>query len=62
MARIDNNDYVDWLNQRAMRGKSFFTNFYLRNCYDRGEHVFIIDVGISVLCMPWGSLRKAPGV
>ena len=28
-------------------GKSFFTNFYLRNCYDRGEHVFIIDVGDS---------------
>lgn len=25
MARIDNNDYVDWLNQRAMRGRSFFT-------------------------------------
>lgn len=28
-------------------GKSFFTNFYLRNCYDAGEHVFIIDVGDS---------------
>ena len=28
-------------------GKSFFTNFYLRNCYDHGEHVFIIDVGDS---------------
>ena len=25
MARIDNNDYIDWLNQRAMRGRSFFT-------------------------------------
>lgn len=25
MARIDTNDYIDWLNQRAMRGKSFFT-------------------------------------
>lgn len=24
MARIDTNDYIDWLNQRAMRGKSFF--------------------------------------
>lgn len=28
-------------------GKSFFTNHYLRNCYDRGESVFIIDVGDS---------------
>ena len=28
-------------------GKSFFTNFYLRNCYDAGEHIFIIDVGDS---------------
>lgn len=25
MARINTNDYMDWLNQRAMRGKSFFT-------------------------------------
>lgn len=25
MARIKTNDYIDWLNQRAMRGKSFFT-------------------------------------
>lgn len=25
MVRIDNNDYIDWLNQRAMRGRSFFT-------------------------------------
>ena len=23
--REDSNDYIDWLNQRAMRGKSFFT-------------------------------------
>ncbi len=28
-------------------GKSFFTNFFLRQCYDNGEHVFIIDVGDS---------------
>lgn len=25
MARIDTNDYIGWINQRAMRGKSFFT-------------------------------------
>ena len=33
-------------------GKSFFTNWYVRNCYDRGQHVFIIDKGGSyeVLC------------
>lgn len=28
-------------------GKSFFTNFFLRQCYDVGEHVFVIDVGDS---------------
>ncbi len=28
-------------------GKSFFTNFFLRQCYDEGEHIFIIDVGDS---------------
>lgn len=28
-------------------GKSYFTNFYLRSCYDAGEHIFIIDVGDS---------------
>ena len=28
-------------------GKSFFMNSYLRNCYDAGEHVFLIDVGDS---------------
>lgn len=28
-------------------GKSFFTNSYVRNLYDAGEHVFIIDVGDS---------------
>ena len=28
-------------------GKSFFMNMYMRNCYDRGEHVCIIDVGDS---------------
>ena len=25
MARIDTNDYIGWISQRAMRGKSFFT-------------------------------------
>lgn len=28
-------------------GKSFFMNMYMRNCYDAGEHVCIIDVGDS---------------
>lgn len=28
-------------------GKSFFTNFFVRSCYDQGETVFIIDVGDS---------------
>ncbi len=28
-------------------GKSFFMNLYMRSCYDRGEHVCIIDVGDS---------------
>ena len=28
-------------------GKSFFTNFYLRQMYDAGEHIFVIDVGDS---------------
>lgn len=28
-------------------GKSFFTNFYLRNLHDSGANVFIIDVGDS---------------
>lgn len=28
-------------------GKSFFTNFFLRQCYDAGEHIFVIDVGGS---------------
>lgn len=28
-------------------GKSFFTNWYVRNCYDAGAHVFIIDKGDS---------------
>ena len=28
-------------------GKSFFTNYFLRQCYDAGEHIFIIDVGGS---------------
>lgn len=28
-------------------GKSFFTNWYVRSCYDRGGHIFIIDKGDS---------------
>ena len=28
-------------------GKSFFTNWYVRSCYDLGQHVFIIDKGGS---------------
>ena len=28
-------------------GKSFFMNKYLKNCYDAGQHVFLIDVGDS---------------
>lgn len=28
-------------------GKSFFTNWYVRSCYDAGAHVFIIDKGDS---------------
>ena len=28
-------------------GKSFFTNFFVRSCYDAGQTVFIIDVGDS---------------
>ena len=28
-------------------GKSFFTNWYVRNCFDAGQHVFIIDKGDS---------------
>ena len=28
-------------------GKSFFMNYLLRNCYDAGESIFIIDVGDS---------------
>ena len=28
-------------------GKSFFMNFFLRQCYDNGEHLFGIDVGDS---------------
>lgn len=28
-------------------GKSFFTNFLLRNLYDHGEYIFVIDVGDS---------------
>ena len=28
-------------------GKSFFTNYFVRSCYDAGETVFIIDIGDS---------------
>ena len=28
-------------------GKSFFTNWYVRSCFDLGQHVFIIDKGDS---------------
>lgn len=28
-------------------GKSFFTNYFVRSCYDAGETIFIIDVGDS---------------
>ena len=28
-------------------GKSFFTAWYVRNCYDGGQHVFIVDKGGS---------------
>ena len=28
-------------------GKSFFTNYFVRSCYDAGETVFLIDVGDS---------------
>ncbi len=28
-------------------GKSFFTNWYVRNCFDKGQHIFIIDKGDS---------------
>lgn len=28
-------------------GKSFFTNYFLQQCYDAGEHIFVIDVGDS---------------
>lgn len=33
MAYIDNNDYISWINQRAMRGKSFFTKNDLRGAF-----------------------------
>lgn len=33
MAYIDNNDYISWINQRAMRGKSFFTKDDLRGAF-----------------------------
>lgn len=43
--------YIDNYNMFVLgpsgTGKSFFTNFFLRSCYDAGEHVFVIDVGDS---------------
>ena len=42
---IDN--YNAFLLGPSGSGKSFFMNSYLRNCYDAGEHVFLIDVGDS---------------
>lgn len=33
MNRVDTNDYIDWLNQRAMRGKSFFTKDDFRGAF-----------------------------
>jgi conjugation system TraG family ATPase len=42
---IDN--YNAFLLGPSGSGKSFFMNSYLRNCYDAGEHIFLIDVGDS---------------
>ena len=42
---IDN--YNAFLLGPSGSGKSFFMNSYLRNCYDVGEHIFLIDVGDS---------------
>jgi len=42
---IDN--YNAFLLGPSGSGKSFFMNSFLRNCYDAGEHVFLIDVGDS---------------
>lgn len=33
MIRTDTNDYINWLNQRAMRGKSFFTKDDFRGAF-----------------------------
>lgn len=33
MARINTNDYIDWLNQRAMRGRQFFTKDDFREAF-----------------------------
>lgn len=45
------NGYIDNYNAFVLgpsgTGKSFFMNYYLRNCYDAGEDIFIIDVGDS---------------
>lgn len=51
------NGYIDNYNAFILggsgTGKSFFTNSLLRNLYDAGEHIFVIDVGDSYegLCM-----------
>ena len=42
---IDN--YNAFLLGPSGSGKSFFMNSFLRNCYDAGEHIFLIDVGDS---------------
>lgn len=34
MTKSDTNDYIDWLNQRAMRGKSFFTKDDFEGAFD----------------------------
>ncbi|MBR4133722.1 MAG: TraG family conjugative transposon ATPase, partial [Bacteroidales bacterium] len=45
LGHIDN--YNAFLLGPSGSGKSFFMNSFLRNCYDAGEHVFLIDVGDS---------------
>ncbi|MBQ0089609.1 MAG: hypothetical protein KBT27_09790 [Prevotellaceae bacterium] len=58
MARIDTNDYIDWLNQRAMRGKSFFTKDDFKvtfsNVTEGSLAVALSRLGDSGLIMsPW---------
>lgn len=45
MRWIDN--YNVFLLGPSGSGKSFFTNYFLQQCYDAGEHIFVIDVGDS---------------